>query len=426
MSVSSLFIAVLLGILFQASVGLVIRESFNTNNKDIPVQGFGFLRDGTIDLYFDVKTPDKNQWFIGCTQTEYVQLFNFGYDYCSVISNASCTLSVQLSSQNITISKLSITRYGVYYFDLLNCGPNPIQADLFLTLLNPEGEHLGYGYIPLPPMHMILVGVWTLSLAVWCFNWIKNRKQKIKLNQVISVFPVIKIAFAAVAILYWKTLSVNGYVPRSYLLSYGFLYIAAEAIFYAVLMIIATGWGTAKDRFGYSKSIIAGVIIGLVASRLLGFLLHGLFFLLTYILYVVILVIIFRFINKNIHELQVEIRNNPRPVDDADQANRSAQIAKDKMLHFKIVMIGYVALIMMSALFELLFLRDYAWIAEMIREMIELCMFMAYGYTLRLRALYNYDRLGDDSHPAYYNEPVEMHPPQQQQNTQPTVVQLAN
>jgi len=293
---------------------------------------------------------------------------------------------------------------------MLNCASTPMKVELVMTVMNPDGEHLGYGFIPLPIIYMLLLSVWVVGTSMWCFNWIKHRTQTIRLNSALSIYPVTKIVFAAIAILYWKTISLQGEAPYSYLLTYGFLYISAEAVFYLVLMLVATGWGLLKDNLGMDKYLITGVIVTLIGTRLLGFLLHGLFFLLSYIIYIVIVVIVFRYINKNVQDLQVELRNNPRPVGDSDQRNRDLNSSKDKMIYYKVIMLAYVALVMLSALFELLFLRDYPWIAEMMRELLELSIFLCVGYVLRLRSLDRYYRVDVQNEPAYFNQPVELQP----------------
>lgn len=44
--------------------------------------------------------------------------------------------------------------------------------------------------------------------------------------------------------------------------------------------------------------------------------------------------------------------------------------------NFKVIMLSYIALVMLVSLLEVLFLLNYYWVAEMLREMMELLMFL--------------------------------------------------
>jgi len=380
--------------------GVFVDKDFETTQKFTPLYTFGFLHEGTINVQVNLEGGDHTgQWLVGCSRED---VNTIGADIC----NASCHISLRLDN-SVNYSQ-TISKYGVYYFDLLTCDRVTLKGQIHMTLLNPDGEHLSYGYIPLPVMYVLLLMVWLVIAVVWVFNWIKYRMQPAKLNRVITLYPLLKCIFAGAAARYWKVDSISGVVPSGTVLFYVLFYIAEEAVFYTILMVIGTGWGINRNNIGFEKYLIGGIITGLVGTRLLGFLLNELFYLLSFIVYVIIIVTVFRFINKNVYELQIEIRNNPRPLDDiTDQRYRDLISAKHKMLVFKVIMLANVASIMMIALFELLFLTDYPWIAEMLREMLEVLMFICVGHSLYLRGYPLYEGL-EDENPAYYNQPMEM------------------
>jgi len=274
--------------------------------------------------------------------------------------------------------------------------------------MNPEGEHLGYRFIPLPTMYMLLLVTWVVATAVWCYNWIKYRVQSKKLQVVFSIYPITKCLFAASGIYFWHTVSRTGYASLATEIPLGLLYIAEEAVLYTILLLIASGWGLSRDRLGIEKFIIGVAIISLVITQLLGFALHTLFYLLSVIVYVIIVVIIFRFINKSICDLQIEIRNNPRPADNSDQSARNPMDVRDKILNFKIFMLAYVFALMLIGLFELLFFQNDAWI-EMMKELLEVQGVICVGLILRLRPINVYYPLEDENDPpAYFRQPIEM------------------
>lgn len=62
---------------------------------------------------------------------------------------------------------------------------------IWLDLVNPNGEQLGFGYIPLPckgqvkqtlfvtfgtALFSVLLFLWGILLVAWCFNWIRYRQ----------------------------------------------------------------------------------------------------------------------------------------------------------------------------------------------------------------------------------------------------------
>jgi len=119
-------------------------------------------------------------------------------------------------------------------------------------------------------------------------------------------------------------------------------------------------------------------------------------------------VILFRFISKTQIDLQIQIRNDPRPVDNADQS-RSPTAARDKILNFKLLMLAYIFGLMIIALFELLFLQNYPWISEMMKELLEVQGVICIGMILRLRPTNVYYALEDENDPpAYFRQPIEM------------------
>jgi len=280
--------------------------------------------------------------------------------------------------------------------EIFNCDKIRFQANVNIVLLNPDGENLGFGYIPYPTVFIIMLVIWGLGFLIWTYNWIKYRSLSSKFNKMITLFPLVKIAYSAVSIYYWKTDSMQGEVSDSMEYLFIFWIILEEAVFYIVLMLISIGWGFTQRQFDPDKFVIAGVIVGLIVTRILGYMVHNLFFLLSFLIYIVVIVVIFRFINNNLRDLHNELRDNPRPITtDPSLPNPIAE--KEKMMKaFKATMMGYLAAVMMIMLFQLLFLRDYPWITDTLRELSELMIFICIGWTFRLKNPDVYYQLDED------------------------------
>jgi len=324
----------LLGFTFFFGIvyGTIIDKVLNTNTPYIAAstQGFGFLRDGTLEVSLekDIKNG-AGQWFLFCTLNEITTLFNFNVDACIAVNNSTCTLSVPFTD-SLTISQFIVPAYGVYYTEILNCQKVQFQATLHMVFLNPGQDHLSYGYMPYPSLFIILSFIWGFTILVWCFNWIRFRSQPSRLNRLMTVLPIIKFIYCGIGILYWKTESVIGEVPNNIEYTFIFFIILEEAIFFLILMTIASGWGVSKDHFGSEKFIILGIIVALMGTRILGYFIHQLFFLLSFLAGLIIVVLIFRFVNLNLRALQLQMRENPTPItNDGTLRNPMAEKTKN-------------------------------------------------------------------------------------------------
>jgi len=391
--------------LFSLIQCVIIDKVYDTNGKYIAVTGntgFGYFQGGTLDVSIQKETNNgAEQWLLLCTPTEITNLFNFNADACNVLDNNTCTLSVPFRT-NMTITNFVIPEYGVYYLEIFNCDKFQFKAKTNIILLNPDGDNLSFAYIPLPSLFIILLFIWTFVAFVWCFNWIKFRNQMYKLNLLMTIYPIVKLLYSGMAAFYWKTYSVDGDVPNSLDYLFIFFIILEEAVFYVVLLLTACGWGLNKEKLEADKYMILGVLCSLAITRILGYLVHQLFFLLSFLTYIIIIVTIFRFVNTNLRDLHVELRDNPRPI---DPTTRNPTIEQEKMLKiFKIIMLSYIALVMMNALFQLLFLRDYQWVTDMMKELLELLVFISVIWTFRLRSLNVYYTFEGEEEDSYYRD----------------------
>mmetsp|Transcript_24310 Transcript_24310/g.34099 ORF Transcript_24310/g.34099 Transcript_24310/m.34099 type:complete len:424 (+) Transcript_24310:85-1356(+) len=376
---------VLLVCLCTFSTAVVVNETLNTNEKYIFLHEFGFLEGGNAHINITTQPDNAQLYFLFCTENQNTELFGFGTpEPCKIgITNQTCELSVQFQG-HLELDK-NVTKYGVYYLYLANCDALTITGNAYYTLVNPAGQHLGFGYIPLPALFTILTGTWFVISVLWCFTWIKNktvctifiRQQSIKFYSVVSIFPIVKFVYAIIGVFYWGSYARDGSVSVSAFMLYGFLYILMRSVFYSVLLLIATGWGVLRDSLESEKYVIGGTIGGLIATLIAGFLLHGLFILLTFVIYIVVIVLIFRYINYNLYRLETEGSNRP------DVSRIVVQDKEEMFKTFKVIMLAYIAIVMVIALFEIMFLLNYPWVTEMLYELLELTVFICIGYTFR-------------------------------------------
>jgi len=146
-----------------------------------------------------------------------------------------------------------------------------------MVLMNPNGEQLGFGYIPLPALYKVHLFLWIVAFSAWCFNWFRYRSQSTKIHRIITLFPFSKLVFCVSAELYWNTFATKGQSTLGILIFFIVMLIGYIALMYALLLIIASGWGICRNRIGTDKFAIAGIVVGLIVTQTAGLWLKGFF-----------------------------------------------------------------------------------------------------------------------------------------------------
>jgi len=211
-----------------------------------------------------------------------------------------------------------------------------------------------------------------------------------------TILPIVKLVYCILGVFYWKTYSMQGIVSDGPEDSFIVFIILEEAVFYAILLLIACGWGLSEDSMKAEKYIIGGVVVALIGTRVLGYLINWLFFLMSFLTYIVIVVMIFRFVNYHLQRLHADLRDNPQPISNDGSLRNPTAEKEQKLKTFKIIVLCFVALVMMISLSQLLFFRDYPWVSDLLRELLDLTIFIAIGYVFRLQDMTVYYLLRED------------------------------
>jgi len=357
-----------------------------------------------------------------CEEKDYVQTFPLTRDNCNALYNYYpnnqniCTLIVPFNGSlpyttelpnNQTLEDFQITSYGVYYLLLANCDKNTLNLQFDMVLKNPNGEQLGFGYIPLPALYTVQLVLWIIAFGAWCFNWIKYRTQNNKLHRIITLFPSTKLIFCVSAVLYWNTFATEGQSTLGILIFFIVMLIGYIAVMYALLLIIASGWGICRSHLSNDKFAIAGIVVGLIVTQTAGLWLKGFFNLLNFIIYIITIVMIFRYINRNLIDLASGNANlSDSEENEATRPVRDTTREKERMFKsFKVIMLGYIVLMMVILIVQMLFMYNYPWVTYMLTELLEIMLFICIGWTFRLQNVNIYYRLQSDiqSQPLYRN-----------------------
>jgi hypothetical protein len=176
------------------------------------IDNFGFLEGGSINLLY-TNQDNRSLTIVFCTDGQMQNVFG-KVDACenNLIQPGNCAF---LASSNID-GVISFYQ-EVNFEDNLNmimtsCTSGSFGGQIEYTFLNPGGEQLSSGDIPLPRLFFVIAGLWLLLNVLWCWNWIKNRSQKSYLHRIISLYPFTKLLEVVMSGIYWILLSKNGQV----------------------------------------------------------------------------------------------------------------------------------------------------------------------------------------------------------------------
>jgi len=375
---------------------------------------FGFYKGGSLHINsFSVRGHHDNEsiLFVMCGNAELTKYFK-DYDYleCEDITSV-CAISAEIGS-SLEGKDYVIDKPETYVFYLVNCNQTLYSAQLSYTTINPNGEQLPTEQIPFPSLYMVLLGIWALISLSWCFNWLKNRSQRIKLHRIISLLPIAKVAFCASSVYYWRMLSSTGIETDEMKWTDAFFDILFEVAFYSVLLIIASGWGISTNSLGRNIYPIGAVAFGLAIALAASYFLKGYFTFLMMIIYVVIIVTVFRNTNNNLMVLREQI-HEPQFSDAIDESGDDQEnlVLKYNMFKkFKVIMLGYLIGSMLLLLPIVLFVQFFPWLYQMVFELLQMIMFICVAWTFRLRDVNIYYQLPtENSSDAGTNSSIPSH-----------------
>eukprot|EP01116_Phalansterium_solitarium_P009202 TRINITY_DN23253_c0_g1_i1.p1 TRINITY_DN23253_c0_g1~~TRINITY_DN23253_c0_g1_i1.p1 ORF type:complete len:447 (+),score=159.43 TRINITY_DN23253_c0_g1_i1:129-1469(+) len=377
------------------------------SNKDmyrlLTDRGFGFLKHGRANIHLTPKEPGVKLNFLMCSESQYLKYFGLTVAHmpCDLgegIDAVDCRLNVPFGGINMTddytLENYDVDEMGQFYFVLAKCGysSSPVNVHMTMLLLNPYGQQLSFGEIPMPPLYTLLMACWLIVGALWTFNWLKHRQQKSWLHRVISVYPLAKAVYCAVEIYYYSGYGRSGTSTEGMHIVLYLASIFSDMLFYATLLLLSSGWCVTRDDIGTDKFYIAGLMTGLVVTRLITYLINPLIELLAIILNIAILTMIFRWIARNRIELALFIQ----PADQPNSLRRLSVSEKDDLFSYlRTVLFTYIIADLVIIVVQILFLLNLDFISSMLHELLEMLMFICAAYVFKLRPANAYNLLDE-------------------------------
>jgi len=113
----------------------------------------------------------------------------------------------------------------------------------YTFLSNSEGAHLSIELLPLPQVFLVFMGLWALTVLLWCYNWVQHMgQQNVLLQRMLTFVPAFKILATTLLFVYYASCLSNGTYPSSVRYLYLFVYVLYQAAFYTSLLLISKGW----------------------------------------------------------------------------------------------------------------------------------------------------------------------------------------
>eukprot|EP00002_Diphylleia_rotans_P025090 TRINITY_DN4961_c0_g1_i4.p1 TRINITY_DN4961_c0_g1~~TRINITY_DN4961_c0_g1_i4.p1 ORF type:complete len:515 (+),score=100.99 TRINITY_DN4961_c0_g1_i4:43-1587(+) len=277
----SLFVSLTLFAL--STEAMIYQKTINLSNDDSSYfavfQRFRFLSGGTAHIDLQLSKTNITGHFMFCSSGE-VDKINGGYnsadDLCHHFDEVSCVYKRPLIDGSFN-DVINVTRKDQYYLFIENCAKDDFTAKIDYTLLNPGGQHLDYGFIPLLEMYEVMFALSVTLTTMWIFNWLWFRKNPlIKLHMLFSFVLLMKLGDTYFEHYYWHYISEHGLQPNWLEQTKT---VAVDGFYnffsYLVLMLFAKGYSVTTCDLGYAQVSNNSMLIFLLSGAFMLFTLYG-------------------------------------------------------------------------------------------------------------------------------------------------------
>eukprot|EP01155_Anaeramoeba_flamelloides_P017755 Anaeramoba_flamelloidesa568189_70.p1 GENE.a568189_70~~a568189_70.p1 ORF type:complete len:478 (-),score=60.26 a568189_70:10-1443(-) len=382
----------LLLFLISPTFALIDDYELKTSNQFFRLTTFGFQKGGTIDFEATINSDGQNIWFMACNEKEYTTLSEKKQEEACV--NMGSETFICESTSNLEISPFqfnkTVQEEGYRYFVFLNC-ENDLQTityKLKYTFMNPNGQYLSLGYIPLPPIYLVFAIVWVLMVIYWFINWFRHLNIKIKLHKYLTFVVIAKCVELFIFYSYWKSLSKNGVQNNTTTYVVYFYDGVYDFFFYLTLLFIAKGYSILKPTFSFKeiKDVVLITMLLVVSSKieaLTGLNILGFICLLVMaISYFVIIRMLFQFTNNHIDQLKRQLAL----IREAHIHPITTPVYSKYVLfqRYKNSIFVYFLLTIMVYVFKIFFEKS-PWFPILAQICVDFFLFVGIGLTFRLR-----------------------------------------
>ncbi|KAJ3442815.1 hypothetical protein M0812_12566 [Anaeramoeba flamelloides] len=351
---------------------------------------FGFQKGGHLTMSIQDSINSKELWYLDCSESQYEDIKEKELlSLCSDLnSNHSLCLVQHKFSPNITEERTA-KKQGYQYFLIVNCGEErEITYTFDYIFVNPNEQYLSLSEIPFPKLFLIFSILWSVLIFFWCINWGFHFKLRIKLHQLLTFVLFTKAIALYLLYFFWSNISQTGIVKNKYVISLATYIAFSEYIFYTSLLLIANGWTITKKYLTKKQHVhIAIPILIIAVSKQLQkvYQLTWVGIMLLFILaitYFYILKLLFESTNNSLHTLQFKLlllrESGIQPL-------TTPTYAKFQLFKKYKNSIFYYILLFVAVYGIGVTITRYQWVVEICMLIVDLILYLAIGFTFRLR-----------------------------------------
>eukprot|EP01113_Clastostelium_recurvatum_P032379 TRINITY_DN4155_c0_g1_i2.p1 TRINITY_DN4155_c0_g1~~TRINITY_DN4155_c0_g1_i2.p1 ORF type:complete len:506 (-),score=129.38 TRINITY_DN4155_c0_g1_i2:28-1545(-) len=354
---------------------------------------FGFLPGGTATLYFTTDPPlsSLNLTLFICQEREFQIVWTSAQQngdggrskLCSSNSNV-CEVSgapVRGGSMQYTV-----TAQSQYHLLLTMCDISletvPPSISIRSLLVNPGGQQLAVGTIPLPKVYEAFVCIWSFVILLCIIFCIKERRFLSSIHALLAAIALTKYVVVILTLLYWRLLEVSGQPVLALHTLQSVLYAASEAGLFCCLLLVSRGWRITRSALPPTEVRTMAVAITLLLATLLFFSFYNstYYFLVQLILYFFMMPKIFTSITRNTRALHAQILLI-RPANHATTAPLHAKIRMFKILRTAVIL--YLGSLLLVSSMKIIMAWFLVWINYCASESASLIMFVLIVCLLR-------------------------------------------
>jgi hypothetical protein len=363
----------------------------------IDLETFGFLAGGYADwdIYSEPRgnsDPGPRTFVLGCKDVDLYVIDMTAANACvqhTTFQNSTVLEKCyvfEVPREGETQQRVEITGTGRISWGILMCGDGATALRMEYTLMNPNGEHLGTGYIPLPTTYRTFAVFWCLIFIVQTYyNLVWHHRSMTALHRLFLGLPIVKILHEVVGTFRWQVVSSYGYLPGWVELMSSATISLNEAATYFIMVLIARGWLVTRRALPVNEaqsSVTVALLLFVLNLTYRYYKLNNMTFFALAIMYMVALAIILSSTARNIRELKMQIMILRQA--DIDPTNTPAHTKEAMYRSFQFYVFTFVCTRIFLEM-VMLFLHEHPWIGHVFTELLDLLLCVIVGWVFRLR-----------------------------------------
>ena len=383
-------------------------DSSNIETGSAELQKFHFLSEGTFELTvteLSSSSATPSLWLVLCQRSEISFPLNFaGAEGACVLAldsyndTNSCFLSSLSEGSEVRIQVPTKKQYSA---GVVVCDEGErVSLSGVAQSLNPNGEHLGSNYIPVPRVYLGFIILWTaLAVSFALYLW-KMRSMATWIHLILVAATLTRIAWLVAARQFWvHASSTSAGIPLQTLLfdspsgdeteTWMYLVFLAlnQAVFFCFFAVVSQGWLITRRFTERSEFFVdLGFFVGLVVVNILCRRVESSAILIAlYLLYPGTFGLALANCSRNLKTLRLQ----SMMIMQHQQDGSRVIAAKERIFRsLQGVVFWYISLKIVASLASL-FLDGLEWCKYLIDELIDLYASLLFGSILRPNTVVN-------------------------------------